>query len=237
MRARARRRAAGAGSAGCRCWSPAPAGLLLSGLPLGLVAAAVTAAGLASAARQRSARLLRRERAGAGEACGVLAAELRAGRSAGQALEAAAEVAVGPFADRLRAGATAAGFGGDVAAALLAGPATGVPQVAAGLAACWQVCAGTGSGLAAAVERLEEGLRADAAARRAVEAELAGPRATAGLLAGLPLLGVLLAAALGARPLHVLLDTAVGGVCLVLGVGLDLLGLVWTRRIARVAGA
>jgi hypothetical protein len=90
--------------------------------------------------------------------------------------------------------------------------------------------------LAAAVDRLEEGLRADQVLRQALAAELAGPRATAGLLAVLPAVGLLLAAALGADPLQVLLHTPLGLVCLVAGVGLDALGVVWTTRlVARAA--
>ena len=218
----------------------AAAGLLASGPALAVVAGLVAA--VLDAALRRRVRLLAlaAERRGAGEACAVLAGELRAGRPAAAALEAAAAVAVGPFRRRLSAGAASARFGGDTAAALrdgTGGPPTGVPQAAAGLAACWSVCAGTGSGLAAAVDRLEQGLRSEAEARRAVQSELAGPRATAGLLAVLPLAGIGLAAGLGARPGHVLLGTTAGGVCLVLGVGLDLLGLAWSRRIGRAAGA
>ena len=79
-------------------------------------------------------------------------------------------------------------------------------------------------------------LRAEQAQRRAVQAELAGPRATAGMLAILPLAGLVLAAGLGADPLHVLLETPVGWVCLVAGLGLDGLGLLWTGRLVTRAG-
>jgi tight adherence protein B len=98
------------------------------------------------------------------------------------------------------------------------------------------VCSTSGSGLAAAVERLEEGLRAEQAQRRAVDAELAGPRATAGLLAVLPAAGLLLAAGLGADPLHVLLTTPLGTVCLVLGLGSRRRGVLWTSRLVSRAG-
>lgn len=105
------------------------------------------------------------------------------------------------------------------------------------LAACWTVCARSGAGLAAAVDRLEEGLRAEQAQRRALDAELAGPRATAALLAVLPLVGLLLAAALGADPLRVLLHTPLGLLCLVTGLALDAAGVLWTRRLAARAAA
>ena len=178
------------------------------------------------------------ERARAVEVCTALAGELRAGRSPAQALEVAAGLAVGPSRAALATAAAAAGLGGDVAQALRprAGDAGAVPHVLRSLAACWSVCSGSGGGLAAAVERLEQGLRADQAQRRAVQAELAGPRATAGMLAVLPLAGLLLAAGLGADPLHVLFETPVGLACLGGGLGLDVLGLLWTGRLVRRAG-
>lgn len=178
-----------------------------------------------------------RERAGAGEALAVLGAELRAGRSPADALEAAAGVSAGPCADALGSAAAALRFGGDVDGTLVrAAEGSAVPELLRGLSACWQVCSATGSSLATAVDRLADGLRAERAQRLAVEAELAGPRATAALLAVLPVLGIALAAGLGARPVHVLLHTPVGLVCLAAGIGLDLLGLWWTGRLVAAAG-
>ena len=217
-------------------------GLLVGlGLSVGPVAAALALCAVLAgrrwwAARGR-ARAVAAERRAVVEACAVLAAELRAGRASGQGLHAAAAVAVGPSREVLRAGAASAGLGGDVAGALAAVPPDcAVPDVLRSLAACWSVCAETGSGLAAAVDRLEEGLRADEVLRQALAAELAGPRATAGLLAVLPVVGLLLAAALGADPLQVLLHTPLGLLCLVAGVGLDALGVLWTDRLVRRAG-
>ena len=208
----------------------------------GPVVGALAAVGAACAAwwwaRRARTRERQRERARAVEACAALAGELRAGRSPAQALEVAAGLAVGASRTALSTAAAAAGLGGDVAGALrpVAGTATAVPEVLRALAACWTVCASSGGGLAAAVERLEQGLRADQAQRQAVQAELAGPRATAGMLAVLPLAGLVLAAGLGADPLHVLLETPVGLVCLVAGLGLDGLGLLWTDRLVARAG-
>lgn len=197
---------------------------------------------------RRAAALRRDERARAVEACGVLAGELRAGRGPAEALAAAAELATGPSGRALAAAAASARLGGDVAGALrptssgAGAPAAGTPADSAvarlldALAVCWTVCAASGSGLAAAVERLEGGLRAEQDQRRAVEAELAGPRATALLLAGLPCAGLLLASGLGADPLHVLLETPVGLVCLTGGLLLDGVGLWWTGRLVARAG-
>jgi tight adherence protein B len=52
----------------------------------------------------------------------------------------------------------------------------------------------------------------------------------------LPVAGLLMAAGLGADPLRVLLSTPLGLVCLVLGLGLDGLGVLWTGRLVRRAG-
>jgi tight adherence protein B len=212
----------------------APAVLLLGPVPAILAVLAAVVAVRWSRSRT-AARAAAAERTGAVEACGALAAELRAGRSPSEALAAASEVAAGPCQQALAAAAAAARLGGDVPAALTA-EGTAVGHVLRSLGACWTVCARSGSGLAAAVERLEEGLRADQAQRRAVDAELAGPRATAGLLAVLPVIGLLMAAGLGADPVHVLLATPLGLLCLVLGLGLDGLGVLWTGRLVRRAG-
>lgn len=207
----------------------------------GPVAACVAAAAAVAAVRWRAAQLRARagatERAAAVQACTVLAGELSVGRTAAEALAAAAQVAIGPSREALRAAAAAAGLGGDVAGALAAGASgSAVSHVLRALAACWTVCAASGSGLAASVQRLEDGLRSDQAQRRTVEAELAGPRATAALLAVLPLVGLAMAGGLGADPLHVLLHTPAGVVCLALGLGLDAVGVWWTARLVALAG-
>ena len=209
----------------------------LSGPAAGAAGLLAVVLGRRAWTRRTAAHAHAAERAGAGEALAILAAELRAGRPPGPALEAAAEVAAGPLAGALLAAAGSGRFGADPGGCLLRGAdVSAVPDLLRGLAACWQVCASTGSSLAAAVERLAEGLRAEHAQRLAVEAELAGPRATAMMLAVLPLAGIALASGLGARPLYVLLHTPLGQGCLLVGVGLDLCGVWWTGRLVAAAG-
>jgi tight adherence protein B len=111
-----------------------------------------------------------------------------------------------------------------------------VPDLLRGLAVCWEVCQGAGGSLAAAVDRLEETLRVDALLREELEAELAGPRSTALLIAFMPVFGLLLGTGLGGDPFHVLLRTPLGWGCLVLGIGLELAGTAWTAAIVRAAG-
>ncbi|MBG6092429.1 type II secretion system F family protein [Actinomadura viridis] len=103
------------------------------------------------------------------------------------------------------------------------------------LAACWRIGAERGGALATVLDGLATALRDEEAQRQEIATQLAGPRATARLLAGLPLLGLGMAAALGANPLAFLFGTLPGLGCLSAGVGLDLAGLWWTRRLAHAA--
>ncbi|MDX6266629.1 MAG: tight adherence protein [Frankiales bacterium] len=205
---------------------------LLAGLPAALSAGLIALALVHALRRRAASRAADAERAGAVEAVAVLASELRAGRGPADALSVAASVAEGPFSAAVAAASRALQLGADPAQ-VLRSRADGSAAAAAlrGLAACLQVCAGSGGSLARATETVAGALRAEQEQRLAVETELAGPRATALMLAGLPVAGTLLAAGLGARPLHVLLHTVAGGVCLVLGVLLDLVGLWWTERL------
>ncbi|WP_415823207.1 type II secretion system F family protein, partial [Mycobacterium senriense] len=69
-----------------------------------------------------------------------------------------------------------------------------------------------------------------------VASSMAGARATATILAALPVLGVLLGQLIGARPLRFLLGGHAGGWLLLVGSTLACVGLLWADRIAeRVA--
>lgn len=204
---------------------------LLVGLPAALAAGLVAAACVQARRRQRATRAAAAERAGAVEAVAVLTAELRAGRSPGHALAAAAAVSEGPFAAAVAGAARAVHVGAEPAQLLRGAGGSAAGEALRGLAACLQVCQGSGGSLARATDTVATALRAEQEHRLAVETEVAGPRATALMLSALPLAGILLAAGLGARPLHVLLHTTIGGCCLVLGVLLDLIGLWWTERL------
>ena len=105
--------------------------------------------------------------------------------------------------------------------------------VAADLALLWRLAERTGCSLAGPVQRLRDADRAEAAVHRELAAQLAGPRATARLLAGLPVVGVAMGAGLGADPLGFLLGTRPGAACLAGGGILVGLGLLWTRALVR----
>ncbi|MEU9210155.1 type II secretion system F family protein [Streptomyces sp. NPDC048415] len=214
------------------------AGLLIallggSVLPLLLGAAAVPLFG-----RMRRAAEARRERERRGDAvialCGALAGEVGAGRQPGESLLRAARDSDG-LGDAQPVVLAAARFGGDVPGALTEAARQPGAEGLVGLAACWRVAVDRGAGLAAGLDRLEGALRAERDQRADLRAQLAGSRSTAWMLAGLPVLGLLLGTALGADPLHVLLHTGPGLGCLLVGGVLEGVGLWWALRIVRGA--
>ena len=174
-------------------------------------------------------RTVRRQRAAVLEAVEVLAAELRSGRSSDQALRSASGVlsALVPVAAVSR-------MGGDVPSALRAVRVPGTESLSR-LAVAWAVAGGSGAGLAGALERIAHGLRAEERLRQEVATALAAPRATARMLACLPLLGLGLGASTGADPFGFLFATPIGLSCLVVGSTLAGLGLLWVERLARRA--
>lgn len=227
------------GAAVLVAWAAGASPLLAAAAAPALALAGVASGRRLVAARQRRAHSAE-ERRRAAEACAAVASELRAGRSPLDALSAAADVAGPRVAAALAAAAGSARLGGDAAAALEAAAGRAPDPVSTALrslAACWRLCAGTGAGLATAVERLGEALREVEEQHRAVAAELAGPRATALLLAVLPVGGLALATALGGAPWRFLVGHPVGLVCLVAGAALDAAGVAWTRRLVTRASA
>jgi tight adherence protein B len=89
----------------------------------------------------------------------------------------------------------------------------------------------TGCSLAAVLAAVEDDLRARRRADRELRSSTAGPRASAALLAGLPVLGMVMGSGVGADPWGVLTTTTTGQVLLVVGVGLELAGLAWSRQL------
>jgi tight adherence protein B len=165
------------------------------------------------------------------ELADALSAELGAGAAPREALWRAAR-------DEPRFAAVAAAArspAGSVVSALndlAAGPGG---ESAADLAMAWAVCETSGGRLAAPVARLSGGWRDEEQVRREVNAQLAGPRATAVLLSGLPVLGMAMGAALGADPLALLRRPSMALVVLLPGLLLEVAGLLWTARITRRA--
>jgi tight adherence protein B len=178
------------------------------------------------------------------EAIALLAADVSVGRGLGEALQSLTDdltqhvdtdsarrrlgVLLAPVVDGAR-------LGGHVPAALR--EVAGVPGCEAfgRVAAAWDLAETVGTPAAAVLGRVALAVRGHAEHVRAVRAELAGARASARLLAALPLVGLLMGIGLGAQPLHVLLETTYGQLALCAGIALELAGLAWTDRIARRA--
>jgi tight adherence protein B len=161
----------------------------------------------------------------------AVSAELRAGRAPVDALAAGAAVVPDWLASAALSAVREARLGAELDRALTASADPLLRQ----LGVCARVSRRTGAPLAEVVDALVAQLRAKLALRREVAVALAGPRASCALLAGLPVVGLWLAAVLGASPQRVLLHTAPGGACLAGGVLFESVGLVWMRALVRRA--
>lgn len=169
------------------------------------------------------------------ELLSALAAELAAGQPTGLALESAALGLDPPACPRAVA---ACRTGADVATALRLDARASGSQALRGLAACWEVSERSGAGLSVAVSRLAESVRAGAEAEAQLAGEVAAVRTSARLLAGLPLLGLLIGQWIGAQPLVWLTGSWVGRAVLLTGLALQALGMVWLHHmVAAVRGA
>jgi tight adherence protein B len=103
------------------------------------------------------------------------------------------------------------------------------------VAAAWRVTESAGGRVALVLERLGEAMDRDDQVRREMAAALAAPRATMTLLAGLPVVGLVLGQAIGAHPFHLLLYRPLGWALLIGAAVLDALGVLVTQRISRWA--
>ncbi|GAB7067908.1 hypothetical protein H7J06_07795 [Mycobacterium hodleri] len=208
--------------------------------PVTATAAAVVVLALI-AVRRRSSRARARRAAEAAAlqgALGVLVGELRVGAHPVVAFESAAADVGGQVADSLRAVAARARLGADVAAGLrsVATQST-VPQYWERLSATWLLAQSQGLAIVALIRAAERDIVERERFASGVTAGMAGARATATILAGLPVLGVGLGHAIGAEPLRFLLSGGAGGWCLLIGVTLASAGLWWSDRIIdRVLG-
>jgi tight adherence protein B len=174
---------------------------------------------------RRSAKAAARRRAAA-DVVLALSAELSTGLPLDVALRRAGE-------DRefMVRSVGAVRVGGDVPAALRADAAEFDLVVLAALAAVWQVSAGSGAGLSDAAYRLGAAALQRERLRRDLASQMAGPKATARVLALLPLIGLVLGSGLGGSPFGWLLGTPAGWGVLVVGVTLEVIGVIWVRRL------
>lgn len=203
---------------------------LLVGVVPAVALGIVAAVGLSRRRRRRSERLREQHDASVLRALSVMTAELSVGAPMVTACRVAAEevetsdVVVADELGRIAArvelgGAVDPGSVGDEVPAL------------GRIAQAWSISVGSGLPMASLLDALRRDLvqRREFVAR--TEAGLAGPRATAMVLAGLPVLGIALGQLMGAHPIGVLLGSSFGSILLVVGVLLAAAGLTWSDAI------
>lgn len=161
------------------------------------------------------------------EATELLAAELSVGLTPGQALRQAAEgwPALAPIVAAERLGV-------DVPEAWREVSATPGAADLRLVAASWAASTQSGGGLADAMGRVASGLRAARATERVVLSELASARATARLVAALPVVALMMGSGAESRPWEFLLTEPIGLICLASGLAFGLAGLWWIEAIA-----
>jgi tight adherence protein B len=106
-----------------------------------------------------------------------------------------------------------------------------VSRIAAGV----RLSLRTGCSLAAVACAVEDDLRSRVRQQQDLRTAVASPRASAALLAALPVLALAMGAGIGADPWHVLVATPVGNLLLLVGVALEAVGLSWSSRLVEQA--
>jgi tight adherence protein B len=209
-------------------------------LPVAATLAACILVGTLALRRRRSAARCARaaEAAVLQSALDVLVGELRVGAHPVVAFDVAAGEVDGTVATGLRAVAARARLGADVAAGLRSFAASSrLPAHWQRLALFWELAQRHGLGIATLMRAAHRDIVERERFSARVDAGMAGARATAAVLAGLPVLGIGLGQLIGAEPLSFLLSRGVGGWLLVVGVVLACCGLVWSDRITGRAQA
>ncbi|MGX9788477.1 type II secretion system F family protein [Mycobacterium sp. MMS18-G62] len=198
----------------------------------------VVAAGIVGAtlAVRHGRHVRQRQRATESEALqgalDALVSELRVGAHPVAAFESAANDADAAVATSLRAVAARARLGADVVGGLHSvALRSSTPAYWERLAVCWQLAQTHGLGIAALMHSAQRDIVARERFAAGVHSGMAGARATAAVLTGLPVLGVCLGQLIGADPLNFLLSGGVGGWMLIVGVTLACCGLLWADRI------
>jgi tight adherence protein B len=217
--------------------SPAPIIAALAAVAVLLGPAPALALGLLAAAGRSHWRARERVRAelattaALAEALRTMVAELRAGAHPALAAESAAAEAPAPAATLMRAVAGSARLGGqlgDLPRTESSGP---VRSVLERLTGAWALTQRHGLPMAEVLDAVRRDVSAGVRFRTQLQARLAGPRASALVLACLPVVGVALGEAMGAHPAHVLFTSTPGQVLLVLGCALLWAGTGWTARL------
>lgn len=215
------------------------AGVVLA-VPPAFSAAGLAAAATAEIRRRRTARGRRgrSEARAMAASLEVLTGELRVGAHPLRAFTVAANESPDPVGAHFRSIAIRAGIGADVATGIRAiSAASAAPAYWERVAVSWDLAAQHGLAMSSLMGAAHRDIVERQRFADRMHAALAGSRATAVILSGLPVLGVVLGELIGAQPIRFLSDGVVGGCLLVVGVGLACVGILWSDRIVgRVVG-
>lgn len=215
--------------------TPAVLGLILAIATTPVLAVVGAGAALMMQSRRRRARLIRIRQGQADDLAAALEAvvgELRVGAHPLRAFGIAASESTGAVGSALRTVAARVGLGADVTTGLRAVAAdSAVPSYWDRIAVCWRLASDHGLTMATLMRAAQRDIVDRQRFSSRVQAGLAGARATAAILAGLPLLGILLGQLIGAHPLRFLLGSGLGSWLLLLGAGLTAAGVSWSDRI------
>lgn len=184
----------------------------------------------AGQARQSHHRRQLRDEVASG--CSEVAAALRAGHPPRRALGAVARH-LPVFAQP----AAQLAIGGDAVEALRRAARRPGAEGLAALAAAWSIAERTGASMTTSLDDVAADLVAERELGRAVATELAAARLTGRLLGLLPLAGIGLGYLVGGDPVGYLTSSPPGLACLGIGVGLAVVGVVWSEKLADRAAA
>jgi tight adherence protein B len=103
--------------------------------------------------------------------------------------------------------------------------------VAKSFASLWQVCENNGAALSPALNQFAQQIRVEKELRQELSSSMSGAKLSAWVLAGLPLFGIVLAGFLGVNSLEWLANSRIGNFNIVLALILEIIGIIWVRRI------
>ncbi|GGL33728.1 type II secretion system F family protein [Nocardia jinanensis] len=200
----------------------------------GSLMAALLVAGTA-AVRLRRSRRMRLHRTECGyllDGLEAVISELKIGAHPSAAAAVAARETGGIAAAAFAVGSARSRLGGSGAEGLLRPDAVIAAELGR-VADAWRVAERHGLALAELLSAARADLGSRIRFRSRTDASLAGARATATILAVLPLLGIGLGQLMGAHPFQVLFASSAGRYLLPLGTGLACAGLLWADEITR----
>jgi hypothetical protein len=95
----------------------------------------------------------------------------------------------------------------------------------------WQVCENNGAALSPALNQFAQQIRTEKELRQELSSSMSGAKLSAWVLAGLPLVGIVLAGFLGVNSLNWLSTSNIGNYNIVAALVLEITGIIWVTKI------